>query len=113
VDCRLVVGDTGWCRPSPNLVELTAPIQKGLPNSAVVAPVVLASDKTSLTQFGGDKTAYPVYMTIGNISKDVRRQTSSWATALLSYIPVSKLKSSQETGDVRKVAVYHLFQDCM
>jgi hypothetical protein len=80
---------------------------------AVVAPIIIASDKTSLTQFGGDKTAYPVYMTIGNISKDIRRQPSSRATILLGYIPVSKLKSFQETDDIRKVAIYRVFHDCM
>jgi len=76
-------------------------------------PIIIASDKTNLTQFGGDKTAYPVYMTIGNISKDIRRQPSSRATKLLGYIPVSKLKSFQETDDIRKVAIYRMFHDCM
>ena len=50
---------------------------------AVVAPVILASDKTALTQFGGDKKAWPVYLTIGNISKEVRRRPSSHSTVLL------------------------------
>jgi hypothetical protein len=80
---------------------------------AVIAPIIIASDKTTLTQFGGDKTAYPVYMTIGNISKDIRRQPSSRATVLLGYIPVSKLKSFRETDEIRKVAVYRLFHDCI
>lgn len=80
---------------------------------AVVAPIIIASDKTTLTQFGGDKTAYPVYMTIGNISKDIRRQPSSRATVLLGYIPVSKLKSFRDTDEIRKVAVYRLFHDCI
>jgi hypothetical protein len=51
-------------------------------------------------------------MTLGNISKEVRRQTSSRATVLLGYIPVSKLKSFQ-VEEVRKIAVYRLFHDCM
>jgi Plavaka transposase len=88
-------------------------LQKRLPLGAVVAPIIIASDKTTLTQFGGDKTAYPVYMTIGNISKDIRRQPSSRATVLLGYIPVSKLKSFRETDEIRKVAVYRLFHDCI
>ncbi|KAI6014328.1 hypothetical protein EDC04DRAFT_2904169 [Pisolithus marmoratus] len=47
-------------------------VQMRLPKGAVVAPVILSSDKTTLSQFSGDKKAWPVYLTIGNISKDVR-----------------------------------------
>ena len=36
-----------------------------------MAPVILPSDKMSLSVFSGDKKAWPVYLTIGNISKDV------------------------------------------
>jgi len=32
----------------------------GLPEGAVIAPVILASDKTMLSQFRGDKQALPV-----------------------------------------------------
>ena len=35
-----------------------------------ILPVILSSDKTQLTVFRG-KTAYPIYLTIGNIPKDV------------------------------------------
>jgi len=76
-----------------------------------VAPVILASDKTALTQFGGDKKAWPVYLTIGNISKDVRRRPSSHSTVLLGYVPVSNLKGFSES--TRQVAGYSLFHRCM
>jgi len=38
-----------------------------LPNSATVVPFIISTDKTQLCQFTGGKTAYPLYMTIGNI----------------------------------------------
>jgi hypothetical protein len=38
---------------------------------ATVIPLIISSDKTQLTTFRG-KTAYPVYMTIGNIPKNIR-----------------------------------------
>ncbi|CDO75849.1 hypothetical protein BN946_scf184346.g10 [Trametes cinnabarina] len=37
---------------------------------ATIAPVILCSDKTQLSVFSGDKMAWPVYLTIGNIDKD-------------------------------------------
>lgn len=76
-------------------------------------PLILATDKTSLTQFSGDKKAYPVYLTIGNISKSIRRQPSSRATVLIGYLPISKLECFREAGSSRKFAVYRLFHHCM
>ncbi|KAI6028087.1 hypothetical protein EDC04DRAFT_2869157 [Pisolithus marmoratus] len=63
-------------------------MQLHLPEGATIALVILASDKTQLSWFQGDKSAWPVYLTIGNISKDLHGQVSSHATILLGYIPV-------------------------
>ena len=82
-----------------------------LPKGAVLAPVILASDKTSLLQFSGDKQAWPVYLTIGNISKGIQRQPSSHGSILIGYLPVTKLTSFSEGA--RANAQHRLFHQAM
>ncbi|KAJ7754199.1 hypothetical protein DFH07DRAFT_721684, partial [Mycena maculata] len=85
--------------------------QELLPIGATLAPIILASDKTQLTRFSGDKQAWPVYLTIGNVDKETRRTPSSRATILLGYIPVSKLEifsKKKHSG-----ALHQMFHDCM
>ncbi|KIO23145.1 hypothetical protein M407DRAFT_215387 [Tulasnella calospora MUT 4182] len=86
-------------------------IQNELPKGATIAPVILASDKTQLSTFGGDKTAYPVYLTLGNIAKRVRRQPSRRATVLLGYLPVPTLSCCSAT--TRQLKGYEVFHACM
>ena len=50
-------------------------------------PVICASDKTHLTNFSGNQHAWPLYLTIGNIRKDIRRIPKKRAKILLGLIP--------------------------
>jgi hypothetical protein len=86
-------------------------VQGKVPSGATIAPIILASDKTQLTHFWGDKTAWPVYLSIGNISKEVCQKVSAHATVLLGYLPVSKLECFDEGS--RSLAGYRLFHHCM
>lgn len=57
---------------------------------ATIIPIII-SDKTQLTTFG-NKTAYPVYITIGNLPKEIRWKPSHQAQILLAYLPTTKLE---------------------
>ena len=72
---------------------------------------MISSDKTQVTSFGG-KSVYPVYVTIGNIPKDIRRKPSSHAQVLLAYLPVSTLDQI-DSATSRRRAVPNLFHFCM
>lgn len=56
--------------------------------------------------------AYPIYLTIGNIPKDIRRKPSSHAHILIGYIPVTKL-TGIGTMAGRRRAINNLFHGCM
>ncbi|KAG1778110.1 hypothetical protein EV702DRAFT_1179094 [Suillus placidus] len=79
-------------------------MQGRLPQGAVVAP-------TSLSQFWGDQEVWPVYLTLGNISKEICCQPSKHAAILIAYLPISKLECF--TCDSRSVERYCLFHYCM
>jgi len=55
-----------------------------------VIPIILYSDKTRLTVIGGDKSAWLVYMTLGNIEKGHRNQLTFHCWVPIAYLPVPK-----------------------
>jgi len=50
-------------------------------------PVICASDKTPLKIFPGDRHAWPLYHTIGNIRKDIHHTPKKHAWILVGLIP--------------------------
>lgn len=59
----------------------------------------------------GTKTAYPVYLTIGNIPKELRRKPSRRTHILLGYLPTTPLHHVSSTASRRRM-VANLFHYC-
>ncbi|KIJ09125.1 hypothetical protein PAXINDRAFT_87903, partial [Paxillus involutus ATCC 200175] len=88
--------------------------QKELENKkpgATIIPIILSSDKTQITMFR-NKAAYPLYMTIGNLPKEIHRKPSRRAWILLAYLPTSWLDHITNQA-ARRRTVTNLFHACM
>ena len=73
-------------------------MQDQLPAGATIVPVICASDKTHLTNCSGDQHAWPLYLTIGNIRKDIRHTPGMHGWILVGLIPCS-LKGAKNTDE--------------
>jgi hypothetical protein len=83
--------------------------QVSLPYGATLIPVILASDKTHLTVHAGDKKAWPLYMTLGNIKSSVRNKPSNNAWILIGYLPVTKFHEREHNTMLSD----RLFHQCL
>src|ERR1700742_4523211 len=84
--------------------------QSKLPPGSVVAPIIMSSDKTQLSTFGGDKSAWPVYISIVNLAKSVRCQPSKHDMVLWGYLSCDKLEHILN-DDENSLAGSHVFHD--
>ncbi|KAJ7222751.1 hypothetical protein B0H12DRAFT_1078209 [Mycena haematopus] len=85
-------------------------VEKDHPGATIV-PILISSDKTQLTVFG-NKTAYPVYMSLGNIPKEIRRKPSCRGYVLLGYLPTSRMKQIKNSAARRRILA-NVFHACM
>ncbi|KAJ7839453.1 hypothetical protein B0H14DRAFT_3086954 [Mycena olivaceomarginata] len=74
-------------------------------------PSLFLPIKTQTTMFR-NKAAYPVYMTIGNITMESRRKPSRQAYVLLGYLPTTRLDHITNKA-ARRRAVANLYHACM
>ena len=81
--------------------------------NATIAPVIIATDKTQLTQFSGSRSAYPVYLTLGNIPRHIRRRPSQQACILIAYLPVDKIAKLNMTKREHSARYARLFHESM
>ncbi|KAJ7586939.1 hypothetical protein C8J56DRAFT_1004583 [Mycena floridula] len=97
---------TNWVYSNSWTADWWWQIQKQrLPEGATVVPIILSSNKTQLSRFSGDKQAWPVYLSLSNIPKDIHHKPSEQAMVLVGYLPVYEKKRLSEG--------YRLFHDAM
>ncbi|KAG8737219.1 hypothetical protein FRC10_008451 [Ceratobasidium sp. 414] len=84
--------------------------------SATIIPLIIASDRTRLSSMSGGQEGYPVYVSVANIDKSVRRQTSSGATVLLAYLPVEDFENvtdAQERARLKNELTHRAMEKIM
>ena len=85
-------------------------MDKCTPPGSTVVPIIVGSDKTLMTPLSSSQTAWPVYITIGNLPRALRRQQMIPATLLVGFIPITKavtVGSDSAMSYEAKTKVYH------
>ncbi|KAF8535311.1 hypothetical protein BDD12DRAFT_752851, partial [Trichophaea hybrida] len=55
---------------------------------ATIIPLICRSHETQLSDFSGDRSAWPIYLTIGNIHSPIRNKYSYIAHMILAFLHV-------------------------
>jgi DNA polymerase IIIc chi subunit len=84
--------------------------QNRLPADATIIPLLLSTDKTQLTYHHGDRAAWPVYITIGNLDRRTRRQQTRPGTLLLGFLPITKMGEEDIKAEVYHTAMATILQ---
>jgi hypothetical protein len=100
-------------RPFSTIQRSDSSSTQKLPDGSTLAPVIIATDKTNLTQFSGNKCAYPVYLTLGNLPRAIRRKPSEHACILVAYLSVDKCQRGSFTKDFQRARNHRLFHESM
>jgi len=73
------------------------------------------SDQRHLTNFSGDKKAWPVYITLGNLPSGRRNSPTSMAVLLLALLPISpklskSCKADQHQRQINADTLWDIFE---
>jgi len=84
-----------------------------LVKGTTILGIILASDRTHLTNFTGNKKMHMVYISLDNISKDVQKKHNACAWLLLAKILVAKFSKTLFPGSkTKKEAMPGILQAC-
>ena len=83
-----------------------------LPMGATLILIIFGIDETHLTSHGR-MTAHPLYLTIGNILKRLRRTYSQNAFVVVAYLPVLKYIGYESDKAKFTEAKRKLYQNCV
>jgi hypothetical protein len=57
-------------------------------DNGTIVPLIISSDKTLVTNQQGDKSAYPVYLTVRNLAASVRNASARPGTIIVAMLLV-------------------------
>ncbi|KAG8694602.1 hypothetical protein FRC09_009744, partial [Ceratobasidium sp. 395] len=69
--------------------------------NGTVVPLIVASDETTLTNNPQGPKGHPVYLSIGNISKTIRRKPTKRAMVVIGYLPTDSF-SEVDNQELRR-----------
>jgi hypothetical protein len=103
---EIMTGDWAWETQVRFFITLNMnPLmcsQANLPDHGrTLLPVLLGSDKTHLTVFAGDKKAWPLYLSLGNIKSSFCNKPRNHAWVLGAYLPVVTFEAPKPGFSVR------------
>lgn len=85
--------------------------KESLPHGSTLIPILLGSDKAHLTQFSGTKSAWPLYLSIGNIHSSIRNKPTMMCWVLIAYIPCPLFITPNKKFKTAFIA--RLFHQCL
>ena len=80
-------------------------LQGELSVGSTIVPILIATDKTQMTQHHWDHSLWPVYLTIGNLDRATGRSQTRPSLVLVGLIPIVKVGKEHQTHLTAEV--YH------
>jgi hypothetical protein len=79
-------------------------VKKTIEVEGTLVPLIFISDETHLTHFPGDKKAWHLYMTIGNLSTKVRCKPTMQSVVLVALLPIhlKMIKMAESLKEIQR-----------